>query len=268
MGITTIVSRAVRIAFLNSKGGVGKTTTAVNTAVALAELGNRILLVDMDAQSHVGSHLGIKPVFSQSVDSVLQSKTGRLEQAVQGTAYENLDVVVSTGDLDDVEKLLIMRNQPLDALWKAMARVTGYDYILVDCAPNLGTLTRNAMRACEFLVIPTDLDSFSVEGMDRLGNRITEIQEDFGTKCANVLGVLITKYDLRQGIENRWNSNVLDEAFGGEEVFFARRIRVDERCKRAKRQHHSVLDEKESRAAADYRALAQELAKRVVAQAS
>src|SRR5690349_13523782 len=109
----------IRIAFLNSKGGVGKTTSAVNTAAALAELGHSVLLLDMDAQSHVASHLGLEVDSARSVDAVLQDKHGRIEAAILQTPYANLDVVLSTGKLEEVEKLLLMRNQPIDALRKA-----------------------------------------------------------------------------------------------------------------------------------------------------
>lgn len=257
------MNRCMKIAFLNSKGGVGKTTTAVNTAVALAELGHRVLLVDVDAQSHVASHLGMEVDAAGSIDAVLLTKYGKVSDVVQSSPYPNLDVVLSTHSLDDVEKVLLMRNQPLDALWRAMKGLQGYDVVLIDCAPNLGTLTRCAMRVSDKIVIPTDLDSFSVEGMDRLGDRIVEMQEDFGEDCANVLGVLITKYDRSRSVENRANYDVLEQAFGGDQVFFKSRIRIDERCKRAKRKRQSVVTVKGSRAAEDYRSFAGEVAEKL-----
>ena len=258
----------IRIAFLNSKGGVGKTTSAVNTAAALAELGRSVLLIDMDAQSHVASHLGLEVDPRKSVDAVLQDKHGRIETAVQPTPYANLDVVLSTGKLEEIEKLLLMRNQPIDALRRALQGARAYDFVLIDCAPSLGILSLNAMRASDYLVIPTDLDKFSVDGMDRLGSAIAELQEDYADAPAQVLGVVITKFDRRQTIENRANQSRLETSFGGDDVFFKRRIRVDESCKHATRAHRPVLAIKGARAAEDYRALAVEIQERLEAHAA
>ncbi len=119
------------------------------------------------------------------------------------------------------------------------------------------------MRASDYLVIPTDLDKFSVDGMDRLGNAITELHEDYADAPSQVLGVLITKYDRRQIIENRENHSRLETSFGGDGVFFKRRIRIDERCKRATRERRPVLAIKGSRAAQDYRAVALEILERL-----
>lgn len=254
----------IRIAFLNSKGGVGKTTSAVNTAAALAELGYTVLLVDMDAQSHVASHLGLDVDPAKSVDAVLQDKRGRIEAAVRQTPYANLNVVLSTGRLEEIEKLLLMRNQPVEALRKALHGAIDYDFVLIDCAPSLGVLSLNAMRACDYLVIPTDLDAFSVDGMDRLGNAIAELQEDYADDApSQVLGVVITKFDRRQLIENRANLDRLEASFAGDGVFFKRKIRIDERCKHATREHQPVLAIRGSRAAEDYRALAREIVERL-----
>ncbi len=252
-----------RIAFLNSKGGVGKTTSAVNTAAALAELGNSVLLIDMDAQSHVASHLGLEVDTAKSVDAVLQEKHGRIETAILKTPYVNLDVVLSTGKLEEVEKLLLMRNQPVDVLRRALQAVKSYDFLLIDCAPSLGVLSLNAIRASDYLVIPTDLDKFSVDGMNRLGNVIAELHEDYADTSGQVLGVVITKFDRRQGIENRANQRRLESSFGGDGVFFKRKIRIDERCKHATRERRPVIGIKGSRAAEDYRALALEIRERL-----
>ena len=251
------------IAFLNSKGGVGKTTSAVNTAAALAELGHSVLLLDMDAQSHVASHLGLDIDPAKSVDVVLQEKGSRIESAIQPTPYANLDVLLSTSKLEGIEKLLIMRNQPIDALRRALQGARGYDFLLIDCAPTLGILSLNAMRASDYVIIPTDLDHFSVDGMDRFGNVIAELHEDYADAPSQVLGVLVTKFDRRQLIENRQNYSRLEASFGGDSVFFRQKIRIDERCKRATREHRPVLAIKGSRAAEDYRALAREILDRL-----
>lgn len=260
--------RGVCIAFLNSKGGVGKTTSAVNTAAALAELGRSVLLIDMDPQSHVASHLGLEVDPANSVDAVLQEKRGGIESAIQPTQLPSLDVALSTGKLEDVEKLLLMRNRPLDALWNAVRALDRYDFVVIDCAPGLGVLSRNAIRASDYLVIPTDLDKFSVDGMDRLGTWIGELQEDYGDSVSQVLGVLVTKYDRRQVIENGANYSRLEGSFGGDTVFFDTRIRIDEHCKHATRAHRPVLAVQGSRAAEDYRALAKELLSRLALRAA
>ena len=119
------------------------------------------------------------------------------------------------------------------------------------------------MRASDYLVVPTDLDKFSVDGMNRLGNVIDELHDDYAGASSQVLGVLITKFDRRQGISNRANQARLETSFDGDEVFFKRRIRVDESCKHATRQQVPVLALKGSRAAEDYRALAREIIERL-----
>ncbi|MCC6643113.1 MAG: ParA family protein [Deltaproteobacteria bacterium] len=254
----------VCIAFLNSKGGVGKTTSAVNTAAALAELGRRVLLLDMDAQSHVASHLGLRVEPQESIAAVLMEKHGRVRTAVRPSPFPLLDVVLSTPKLEEVERLLLLRNQPVDALWKALVGIGAYDFVLIDCAPGLGILTLNAMRACDYVIIPTDLDAFSVDGMNRLGNGITDLHEDYAGAPSQVLGVLITKFDRREVIENRENRARLEASFaGGDDVFFRRRIRIDEHCKHATREHRPVLAVPGSRAAEDYRALAKEILERL-----
>lgn len=259
---------SVCIALLNSKGGVGKTTSAVNTAAALAEMGHRVLLVDMDAQSHVASHLGVDVDPRRSIDAVLEDKHGQIRTAVQSSPVRGLDVVPSTPRLEQIERLLLMRNQPIDALWRAFVGLTGYDFILIDCAPGLGILTLNAMRACDYVIIPTDLDAFSVDGMERLGTGITDLHDDYHGEPCQVLGVLITKFDRRQVIENRENRARLETSFAGDGVFFERRIRVDEHCKHATREHRPVLAVPGSRAADDYRALAKEILERLRARRS
>jgi chromosome partitioning protein len=138
-----------------------------------------------------------------------------------------------------------------------------YDFVLIDCAPGLGILTLNAMRACQYVVIPTDLDKFSVDGMDRLGNAIAGLHEDYVDKPSQVLGVLITKFDRRHVIENRENQARLEASFGGDEAFFDTRIRIDERCKHATRDHSPVIAIPGSRAGADYRRLAMEMLRRL-----
>jgi len=257
------MNKRVCIAFLNSKGGVGKTTSAVNTAAALAELGHEVLLVDLDAQSHVASHFGLHVAPASSVDAVLTDKMGNIEDAIESSTWPNLDVALSTQRLEDIERVLLLRNQPLEALRRALDRFHGYEFIVIDCAPGLSVLSLNAMRASDFIIIPTDLDKFSVDGMDRLGGRIAEFHDDYGDEATQVLGVLITKFDRRQVIENIKSHSRLETAFGGDHVFFRRRIRVDEQCRHAKRDHKPVLAVPGSRAAADYRALAKEILERL-----
>ena len=251
------------ISFLNSKGGVGKTTSAVNTAAALAELKYRVLLIDMDAQSHVASHLGLEVDQAQCIDAVLRDRRGQLSHAIRKSPIARLDVVLSSPQLEETERLLLTRNQPIDALRWAFLGMGTYDFVLIDCAPGLGILTLNAMRACQYVVIPTDLDKLSVDGMDRLGNAIASLHEDYVDLPSQVLGVLITKFDRRHVIENRANQARLEASFGGDEAFFETRIRIDERCKHATREHRPVIESPDSRAGADYRRFATEILQRL-----
>lgn len=255
----------VTVAFLNSKGGVGKTTSAVNTAVALAERGKKVLLIDMDAQSHVAQHLGISVDTSKSIDAVLRTSSCPISGAVYKTRYKNLAVVPSTRSLEQEERLLGMSNRPTEALRRRLQELpSGYDIVVIDCSPSLGVLTRNAMRASDYLVITTNLNSFSVNGMDRLGHAIEEFHRDFDGSCAAVIGVLITKFDRRTGRSNRVNMETLFSSFSAG-TLFDHPIRTDQKCKAAQRMGKSVLDVPSSRAAEDYRRLAGELIERMTA---
>jgi len=160
------------ISITNQKGGCGKTTTAINLASALAELGKRVLLIDLDPQAHASFGLGVA---SQSVDtSIYNVMTDNAEKKREITACiknvtKNLDIVPSNILLSTLEQELKDKEDAVSKLYQAItAQKLEYDYIVIDCPPSLGFLTFNALRAADDIIVPLDMSAFSLMGVSKL----------------------------------------------------------------------------------------------------
>ncbi len=185
------------IAFTNKKGGVGKTTTAVNMAAYCAEFGKRTLLVDIDSQGNATTALGFsKSQLKRSVHNVL-IEDDSAEANIIATQVNNLDLLPANVDLSGAEVDLVYKRNRERILKEALERVRGrYDYIFIDCPPSLGLLTINAWVAADSVIIPLQGEYFALEGVSQLMNTIALVKQRLNPSLA-IEGVVITMYDGR-----------------------------------------------------------------------
>ena len=201
------VSRAQIVALANQKGGVGKTTTAVNTAVALADHGYRALLIDIDPQGNATSSLGIeKADLDGTVYEVLVEELAIAEVALPAVR-PRLDLLASTPALAAAEVELVSLPQRERRLARACAAVeSSYDVVVIDCPPSLGLLTVNALTAAQHVVIPIQCEFLALEGVSQLITTIDLVKRRLNPPL-DVLGVLMTMFDSR----TRLSAHVVDE---------------------------------------------------------
>ena len=155
------------IAILNQKGGVGKTTTTVNLAAALAEMGNRILVIDLDPHTHLGLHFGVEDAATSVYDLLMDDDIPITDALV--TARAHIDLVTSEVDLAAAESELAAKTDRHDLLSKKLAPILGeYDFVFIDCPPSLGLLTINALAAAEELIVPMQTHFLALQGVSRL----------------------------------------------------------------------------------------------------
>tara|TARA_B110000196_G_scaffold29322_1_gene22080 strand:+ start:1010 stop:1891 length:882 start_codon:yes stop_codon:yes gene_type:complete len=161
------VSKARIISILNQKGGVGKTTTTVNLAAALAACGNKVLVIDLDPQTHLGLHFGVESA-SASVYDLLMEDDVSVQDALL-FARENIDLVTSEVDLAAAESELASKTDRHDLLSRKLEPIAdAYEYILIDCPPSLGLLTINALAASKELIVPMQTHFLALQGVSRL----------------------------------------------------------------------------------------------------
>lgn len=198
------------IALANQKGGVGKTTTSVNLAACLADQGQRVLLIDMDAQGNATSGIGIdKAQIKQDIYDVLVNEVF-LEDVILTTKRKNLDVVPATIRLSGAEIELASQFAREKRLADALLLVQDeYDYLLLDCPPSLGILTVNAFTACDSILIPVQSEYYALEGLNQLINTYQLVQKHFNPTLT-IEGVLLTMFDARTNLGNQVVSEVKD----------------------------------------------------------
>lgn len=193
------------IAFVNQKGGVGKTTCCANIGAGLALRGRRVLLVDLDPQANLSEGLGVDTSeLKETVYDVLTAGTDIHDALLH--VKENLDLVPSDIDLAGAEAELISMQGRESRLKSALQHVKGYDYILIDAPPSLGQLTLNAMYAAKELFIPVQTEFYALKGMAKLMSTITEVQK-WGNKDLEISGVIGTCFDGRKNL----SKEVLDQ---------------------------------------------------------
>ncbi len=199
------------IAIANQKGGVGKTTSAINISAYLAKMGKKVLLVDLDPQGNTSSGLGIqKNNLEASLYDVLQGSAKAVDTTIK-TGYDNLDILPTGPVLAAAEVELAQRSKREFVLRSALEGLE-YDYILIDCPPSLGLLTINGLVAANMLLIPAQAEFYALEGLSQLLNTVKRVRAALNPKL-KLLGVLVTMFDGRTSLSTAVISE-LNKHFG------------------------------------------------------
>jgi chromosome partitioning protein len=223
------------LALANQKGGVGKTTTAINLGTALAAIGERVLIVDLDPQGNASTGLGIdRRNRSCSTYDVLIGEA-RLRDAVVPTAVPRLHIAASTMDLSGLELELGSTRDRAFRLRDAIAALntnatseSGYTYVLIDCPPSLNLLTVNAMAAADAILVPLQCEFFALEGLSQLLQTVEQVRTTLNPKLS-IHGIVLTMFDSRNNLSNQVVADV--RQFMGAKVYntmIPRNVRISE----------------------------------------
>ena len=196
----------IRVAIANQKGGVGKTTTAINIATAMAATGWKVLLLDLDPQGNASTGIGVLAADRTTSSYDLLVDQMPLAQCIMPTKIPGLDIIPATVDLSGAEIELVGVDNRTDRLRTALAGEHGYDIAFIDCPPSLGLLTLNALCAADTLLVPLQCEFFALEGLSQLLQTVERVQQRFN-KDLGIVGIALTMFDRR----NRLTDQVADD---------------------------------------------------------
>ena len=220
------------IAVANQKGGVGKTTTAINLASALAESGQKVLIVDLDPQGNASTGLGIDAANRDLTTYDLLVDDAPLADVIRDTGFAGLSIIPATVDLSSADIELFSNEKRSFLLHDALRQTAmdrfGFDYIMIDCPPSLSPLTVNAMVAAHSVLVPLQSEFFALEGLSQLMLTIREIRQSANPEL-RIEGVVLTMYDRRNNLSRQVEQDARDNL--GDLVFqtvIPRNVRVSE----------------------------------------
>jgi chromosome partitioning protein len=244
------------IAMSNEKGGVAKTTSTLSLGAALAELGHRVLLIDLDPQANLSLALGLEVREVEITSASVLIENAAIKTAIRKTEVDNLELVSSNSRIENAEQFLPMRSHYMSTLHNALqGAMLPYDYILLDCPPALGAITLNALSAADLLIIPTQAEYFSAYALRNMMGTIRRVRQESNPNLA--YRILVTLLDRR----NRTHRNIFEQlqtTFG--QGVFTTVIEIDTKLRESPIAGVPITQYKPtSRGSQQYRVLAQEL---------